>query len=373
MRILSSRHRRWAVPAAVAMAVGTIAGGTAISASAEPKLPPRTAAQLLADLQTARVDGLSGTVVQNADLGLPALPVPGGGQGSSDLSSLIAGTHTLRVWSSGTDKARVALLGTLGESDVIRNGRDVWIWSSNGNTATHTVLPLANGKEHSTAPGNDPATPPLTPQEAAQRALEAIDPTTAVSTDGTAKVAGRSAYELVLAPKDSRSLVGQVRLAIDADKHIPLRVRVIARGRTNPSLEVGFTHLSFAKPDDQQFSFTPPPGVKVTTPRAYLEGPGKGASAPTSVGSGWTRVVIVRGVHLPGMDNNDTATGRDRGADGAGGQLAHVFASLPHVNGPWGSGRLLRSNLFTALVTDDGRLVFGSVEPDLLYQAVAQR
>ena len=66
-----------------------------------------------------------------ADLGLPAIPIAG--QGSSELSSLASGTHTLRVWYSGPDHARVALLGTLGETDVITNGTDVWTWSSREN------------------------------------------------------------------------------------------------------------------------------------------------------------------------------------------------------------------------------------------------
>ena len=72
----------------------------------------------------------------------------------------------------------------------------------------------------------------LTPQQAASQALAAIDPTTKVSVDGTASVAGRSAYELVLKPRDTRSLVGDVRIAIDAKTDVPLRVQVLAEGAT---------------------------------------------------------------------------------------------------------------------------------------------
>jgi hypothetical protein len=76
MSVFTSRPAlRWLVPAAAAVVVvgGGAAAGT-IAASADPTLPDITAAQLLTDVQNAKVDGMSGTVVQTADLGLPALP-----------------------------------------------------------------------------------------------------------------------------------------------------------------------------------------------------------------------------------------------------------------------------------------------------------
>ena len=66
---------RWAVPGvAVAAVVGGAGASGVIAAQADTPLAPRTAAQLLVDIQNARLDGLSGTVVQRADLGVPALP-----------------------------------------------------------------------------------------------------------------------------------------------------------------------------------------------------------------------------------------------------------------------------------------------------------
>src|SRR4051794_36614644 len=107
---------RWIVPVVVALVLAV--GGTAvgvITASARGGLPQRDAAHLLVDVQRARVDGFSGTVVQNADLGLPSLPDVGG-SGSSDLTSMISGSHTLRLWYAGPQRVRMALLGSLGES-----------------------------------------------------------------------------------------------------------------------------------------------------------------------------------------------------------------------------------------------------------------
>src|SRR5262249_5247327 len=68
------------------------------------------------------------------------------------------------------------------------------------------------------------------------------------------------------------------------------------------------------------------------------------------VGSGWTSVVVVRAGDLIPPD---------------------LLAGLPVVSGSWGSGKLLRSSLLTALITDDGRLLLGAVAPDKLYAAAA--
>ena len=88
---------RWLVPAAAAAVVigGGAAAGTLV-ASADPSLPPRSAAQLLVDVQTAHVAGLSGTIVETADLGLPSLP--GLNVGGGDVTKLITGSNTARVW-----------------------------------------------------------------------------------------------------------------------------------------------------------------------------------------------------------------------------------------------------------------------------------
>ena len=252
---------RWIVPVVLALVLA--GGGTAIgalTAVARGGLPPRTAAQLLVDVQQARVKGLSGTVVQTADLGIPSLP--GAGSNSSDLTSLISGSHTLRLWYAGPNRVRLAVQGQLGESDVVRNGTDLWTWASSDKTATHRKLPTA--KQDSGTKTAAPGTAAMTPQQAADEALKAISPTTNVSTEGTANVAGRSAYELVLSPKTAATLVDSVHIAIDGSTHVPLRVQVFARGVSKPALEVGFTAFDPTTPAASVFAFNPPPGTTVT-------------------------------------------------------------------------------------------------------------
>ncbi|GIH10853.1 hypothetical protein Rhe02_89200 [Rhizocola hellebori] len=364
---------RWLLPAAAVLAVTAGAAVVkGVGAAADPQLPARTAAQLLTDLQTARLEGLSGTVTQRADLGLPALPGLGG-QGSSDLASLISGTHTLRVWYSGPSSARVALLGTLGESDIITNGRDVWIWSSRDNSAIHRTLPAPEAA----APPLNPSMLPTTPQEAAAAVLAAIDPSTVVTTSGSARVAGRAAYELTLAPRDRDSLISRVTVAIDAAEQVPLRVRVFATSTAEAAIEIAFTQVTFARPGAEHFRFNPPPGAKVTEQQAQPEKAKPDEAKPDQakpdgpppvavVGRGWTAVLAARpggaATSSPSSSANDPASGT-----GLGGLMQH----LPAVQGSWGSGRLLSSRLFSVLVTDDGRILVGAVTPQRLIQAAA--
>jgi len=205
----------------------------------------------------------------------------------------------------------VAELAQLGESDLRIDGRQVWLWDSKTQTATHLVTPavppmvarpgtvpagfpirqacvsvgMKNGKPVKLSlPGNQlkivgpngrsrliqllagqncagkvsrgdgfiarPLSPhascmfvgpPPSPQELARQILAAISPTTAVSVQRNVTVAGQAAYQLALGPKDHRSLVGKIQIAIDAAKHFPLRAQVFARRESSPALQVGFT------------------------------------------------------------------------------------------------------------------------------------
>lgn len=363
---------RWAVPG---VAVAAVAAGVVINsagADAAAQLPPKTAAQLLADIASAPEHPLSGTVVETARLGLPDLP---GQAAGTSLQSLVTGSHTARVWYGTDGKARISLVGDLAETDVVRNGTDAWLWSSQTNEATHIALPAdaADARQSARKQGTPGAPGTLDPATAAQRALAAIDPTTVVEVDGTGHVAGQAVYELKLSPRDSRSLIGSVRLAIDADTHVPLRVQVFAKGSTEPAFETGFTAVQFEQPDPSVFTFTPPKGAKVTeqklpaagsraggakVPDHRAVGPvgGADASMPTVVGKGWTSVAVVHGVNLAALGKDATA--------GA------VLGATTSVSGPYGTGRLLSTPLLSVLIVGDTAYV-GAVDPSVVEQVAA--
>jgi outer membrane lipoprotein-sorting protein len=394
------RRARWAVPAgAVAVAGGVLAGSVIPAAQAAPLLPSRTPAQLLAALAGKKtVPPLTGTVVETTSLGLPALPPTGG---PASLPSLLTGSHTIRLWYSDPAHYRLAVPQSMSESDVIRNGSSAWLWDSSSNTVTHVTLP---------ARAQLPPMPstPLTPQQAAHQVLATIGPTTAVSVDRNVTVSGEAAYQLVLAPKSSRSLVGQVRIAIDARHNVPLRVQVFAKSATSAAIQVGFSSVSFVKPAAANFAFSPPAGAKVTRKSA---GSGSKASRNASrssnitngftvIGQGWLAVAALAQSSLPSLTGTAPPGGsggsglvpfsgsRESAAPASGGPggsgipalgggtgaiVGALLQSGKRVSGPWGSGRLLRTSLLSVLITNRGRILIGAVTPGVLYQAATQK
>ena len=343
----SVRTRAWALVLAGALALAGIAGLSVRAASADPTLPPLTPAELLGKVAAADVPGLSATFEQRSDLGLPALPAGVGDDETASMLSLLTGTHTVRVWTAGDHKSKVALVDGATESALIRNGSDVWAWSSEKQEAVHSTLPATKRPS-----------PTVSPTEAIRTLLTKLDGTTDVTTSGTGYVAGRAVYQLILSPRATESLVGQVRVSIDAEHFVPLAAKVLASDGQE-AVGVQATAIDFAVPNDSIFAFQPPAGVTVTA-RAS-SGKGEKAEkpkggAPKTFGTGWATVTVVT---MP-------TTGTDQ-------QAKALLDSLPAVSGSWGKGRLLSTTLLTAVITDDGRVAVGAVVPDALYRALGSR
>lgn len=340
-------------------------------ANAATNLQPRTPAQLLTDVQRAQAIPLSGTVTAKMALGLPELPTTS--SNPTDPMSLLTGTHTAKVWYDGGHQARVAVLGKSAETDVITNSKGLWVWQSADKSVLHIAEPSSahrsKSPEHSHRSGAARMPSALsTPEGIARWVLKMLDPTTSVTTTSNDRVAGRAAYELVLTPKTSNTKIGSVRVAIDAEHHIPLRTEVFARGASKPAINVGFSSISFSKPAASRFDFTPPPGAKVTTPKATAkdamrphEASGKPAnsSRPRVVGKAWSSVLVGK---LPSKTTADT---KDQ-------SMQRALAVLPKVSGSWGHGRLLDTALFSAVITDDGRFAVGAVRPATVYAALGR-
>jgi outer membrane lipoprotein-sorting protein len=379
-----SRRARWAVPAGVVVITGGVIAGSAITiAQAAPGLPVRTPAQLLVDVADSTTPPLTGTVVETASLGLPSLPGTGN---PTSISSLLTGSHTVRVWYSDPRHFRLAVPEQLSESDVIRDGSTAWLWESTKNAVTKFSLPAHPEKSAPT-----PAETPLTPQQAAQQVLAEAGKSTTVTVETNVTVAGEPAYQLALAPKDPRSLVGQVTIAVDGRNNVPLRVQVFARGASTPAFQVGYTAIQFVAPAASELTFTPPPGSTVTqvSPTAGNAGnkaAGQDTTGVSVIGSDWLTVLDMPSSALNSATSGSSgpasagtssgAAGNPVSVNGGSGDAAAVLNALlgsaTPARGAWGSGRLLRTSLVSVLITDSGRMYIGAVEPSVLYAAAGR-
>ncbi|MFD7665194.1 outer membrane lipoprotein carrier protein LolA [Streptomyces sp. NPDC059788] len=418
------RTMRYAIPAAVvgvtAASIGLV---PAFAGSGSPDLPKISAQDLIAKVAKSDVQQLSGTVRTSTDLGLPAALTGSGagafggasaGNGSggaadkdggndssaspqSRLAGLASGSHTLRVAVDGPDKQRLSVVDKAAEYNLVHNGRDIWGYDSKSNTAYHSTVPAGadkgqgrHGSDKADRTGESGDLKNATPQELAKKALDAVGDTTSVTVDGTAKVAGRDAYQLSIKPKQAGSTVDSIRISVDAETGVPLKFTLTPKGGGAAAVDVGFTSVDFAKPAADTFDFKAPKGAKVVDgdkARAQqrakghrtsedlqdllgqygLTGQGKDGKAAGKtkgvdvIGSGWTSIAHVR----TGGSGLSAATGK-----GASGDAAKLLDSLGEkVNGKFGSGRIFSTRLVNALITDDGSVYAGAVDKQSLIKA----
>ncbi|QWS33924.1 LolA family protein [Curtobacterium aetherium] len=342
------------LPAVIAPVV--VAGAVAAPALAQAAATPiagshPTAAAVIASIAESSDARYSGKLTQTSALGLPELPAGAGGSSlegdASDVLGLLTAPHTARVYVDGASKQRIQVTEQLAEQDLVRNGDRVWTWDSKDRTATQVTLPSRTA--------DAPAAGTTTPTDVAERAIDAITPTTTVSKPVATSVAGHDAWLLTLTPKSSDTLVGRVQLAVDQQTGLPLRASVTAAGADDPAFQVGFTSLDYGAPAARLFDFTPPAGADVTTkdlsdvdPGA-ARGHGDGArghdhGGATVSGSGWDTVVT-----LPA----GTGATKDTGSD-ASGLLDQLTTSVD-------GGRAVQTSLVSVYLTDDGRVLAGAV------------
>lgn len=437
---MAAVNARWIVPVAVTALV--VGGGVAASAAsdASPDLPEVSAEDLLVKVHDAEPTPFSGTVRTVADLGLPDVGelagMAGGATGgataggdqatdpASVLMRLASGENQLRVWVGGPEQQRVSLLDDFAELDVVRDGDELWTYSSSDDTATFYDLPaiaaeaeagltqaqqdLAEAEPEKAAElaeeleaaraeaeaGAEQDSPyaDLTPAELARTLLADADETTEVAVGDTQVVAGRDAYTLTATPRDDATLVGTIEVAIDAETGVVLQVEVGARDQSSPAFVTGFTDLDLTAPDADVFAFSPPEGTTVvdalevaqdeaaeapragtTDDTAMAPAPGEAPehTEPVVHGEGWSTAVEVElpVAALTGAAEDATAEGTEATTPAeetdpfaTGGEDLDPTAMLDQLTTEVDGGRVLTSALLTVLLTDDGRVLVGPVD-----------
>jgi hypothetical protein len=342
--------------------------------------------------------------------------------GLDDLIALATGSFDANVYVD-EDHARLQVLDRLAERNVYLGPDEAWFVDSETRTATRLTLPADTDLEQLKADAEAQAEQLAdeararaeaelpdgeqlpTPQQLLDRALERLDETTEVSVGTDGRVAGREAYELVLEPRTDETLVGEVRFAIDGENGAALAASVTGRGSSDPAFSVGFTDIDFSAPEPSVFAFEPADDVTVTEQvvpiptaeewakwQADAEAraggddgvdPGALGDVPDPIvhGEGWATVVeLDAAAAMAAIAEHDGAEGAagdgQAGEDAAAGpsaeQLAEASAALEALTTPVDGGRALQTSLLSVLVTDDGRVLAGSVPVDTLVDYAAE-
>jgi len=381
------------LPAGVVATLIT-AGAITIPLQASAVTLPAVTADELVAMMNPDVTGFSGTVEKTTDLGLPALEMssmmspemvdemaekmPEGFDDFipqlieknlvTEAIAFVAGTDTIRVFAS-EEGFRAQILDPMGQRDIIVTEGEFWAYDSRTQTVT------TRSTDYRVADADvDTALQKLSidltdPRAVADRLLQEAGPDTMIRVGDDHRIAGRTAYRLIMEPTSAVSLVSSVQISVDSENGMPLGVRVFSVEQDSPAAEIVFTQVSFDVPDASLFAFTPPPGATVETlefpesieqaiadieagvfdedeAQARAEAlanefaPG---STVTQLGERWESVVTIS--ELPESMPSDMLD-------------MELFQDLlVQVNG----GQVFQTPLVNVLMTDDGRVFAGAV------------
>ena len=370
-------RRKVTVAAAAAGVVAGVAGLAVLNmpagAGPAPVLPEVSAQALVESVLTAKPAAFGGTVDVNNDLGLPAI---------TGVAQLSDGASQVRMWTDGDGRVRVSLPAGNSERTFVDDGANGWLW----NSADKTVVKTPHGDLEKHLDAKPDKAKPVDPVSLAREVVALVEESSDVKVDGTARVANRPAYELVLTPKPTeRTVLREVRVAVDAELRIPLRVSVHTNGTNTPAAQVSFSELNVGPQDAALFSFTPPAGATVTEAKPDQVSDADKAKAeqvlteasPQVIGEGWDTVLVAKvpAEGLAALQGQARDQDRPRGGRPDSGNLdpqALLKQLGKQISGPWGSGTLISTKVGNVLLTDDGRVAAGAVPEQVLVEAIGQ-
>jgi hypothetical protein len=86
-------------------------------------------------------------------------------------------------------------------------------------------------------------------------------------------VGGQPAYSVHLSPRDRNGLLSAAEVAWDAQRGVPLRIGLYAKGSDAPVLELAVTDISYEQVPASDFAISPPAGAKVVDMQSRRDAP----------------------------------------------------------------------------------------------------
>ena len=262
--------------------VVAIAAGSAIAVAASSGGPVPKAKQLAEAIHEAMtatpVQGISADVHFTNNL-IDTSEI----QGSDPL--LTGGSG--HIWVSNDGRMRLELYGDNGDPEIVVTPTSWWVYDPmmqtvyEGKLHAQQSTPKAHGSH---------ALPSVAEIQADINRLAAhLSVSGAIPSD----VGGQPAYTVKLSPVHNKGLVGQLQVAWDALRGVPLRFAVYRRGDSTPVLELAASGVSYGAIAPGTFDLSPPSGshvVSIATPASA------GAQSETGTGRAGKKPAEVTGV-----------------------------------------------------------------------------
>ncbi len=246
----ASMRRLLAAAAGLVVAIG---GGTAIALAATsggPVPPPkRLAAALRQAMRAKPISGISADITFTNNL-IPSFELQGNGD------PLLNGGPG-HVWASNDGQLRVELYNDGGiDPEIVVTHHSWWIYDPTLNTIYKGTMPAQSGP----SPHKKAALPTVGQIQAELNKLAAhLNLSGAIPTD----TGGQATYTVTVSPKHDAGLLGQLQLAWDAYRGVPLQFAVYRHGDSTPVLAVAATGVSYGAIDPSVFAIPLPKGPHV--------------------------------------------------------------------------------------------------------------
>ncbi len=350
---------------AVIVAVLLLCSAPALVSAFPVSTPSRSVVQWMQLVLSSKTVPHSGLVESRGTLNLPDVDTV-----RQDVITLLGDRTRLRVWQAAPDRYRVDRITPYGEQDTYVTGRRTLTWESNERRLTREVAPPQFPQ---------PAPPDVLPTSLGYRLLEAMPwDGRGVQLGNEQRVAGRATIAMTWHPNDPRSLVGQVRMWIDAENGLPLQVEMKSTTSDLVAFETRFLDLSLTPPSDEVLRFDarhtpridiqnmPPPAPQDLTPQYVL--PTELAGLPRRSDARPFLATYGQGVSVVSLIAFDSAT-----ADSIRQQIDSP--GRPPYKGSFGEGTLIEAPMLRGLIFSSGERGYalaGTVTLDVLQQIAQQ-
>jgi outer membrane lipoprotein-sorting protein len=257
------------VLAVIAGVMVAIAAGTTIAIAASGGGPVPRAARLANAIRGAlsphQIPGISADItftnhlINASQIQGPTDPLLAGGSG--------------HLWVSSDGQLRIELYGDNGDPAVVLNQHSWWVSDPMTQTVYEGGMPKSlsasdtGGSDKAKKSAGSAGSIPTISQ--IQTELNHLATHLNISGARPTDVAGQPAYTVTVSPKHDGGLLGNVQLAWDAIRGVPLNFAIYARGNSTPVLGIEATGVTYGPVSPSIFSISPPAGyhvVKVSTP-----------------------------------------------------------------------------------------------------------